>query len=225
MLAKNEIRLARASFRILKATSIQVAEQYESVGLGAAEDALFESRDKFYQALIAGYTATTKELISYTFKELGSSKKSSFQDIVQGYIQSKALDKSEIIAGTTQELMRAVILNGQQQGIGVSQIAANIRKAVSDTAPWRARTIGRTETHSAASFGMQAAAEETEEKLIREWVSVGDDRTREAHEAVDGDQREMDEPFEVDGESIDIPGEGSAENSINCRCTLIYTPK
>jgi uncharacterized protein with gpF-like domain len=121
-------------------------------------------------------------------------------------------------------MMRGVIMNGQETGIGVSHIAANIRKAVSDTAPWRARTIGRTETHTAAAYGMQAAAEETEEKLTREWISVSDNSTREEHEEADGQQRGMDEDFDVGGESVDIPGEGSAENAINCRCTLIYIP-
>ncbi len=224
MLAKHEIRLARASFNLFQTLSVSVATQFVQNGQAAAEDIVLTAQQVFYNTLNIGTTGTTKELIHYTFTELDHAKKSTFQDIVQSYIHAHALEKASLITFTTQKILRHVILKGEQQGIGVVHIAANIRKAVADTAPTRARTIGRTETHNAATYGMQVAAEDTQERLTREWVSVFDEQTRDDHAEADGQQRGMDDDFEVGGEAIDRPGEGSAENAINCRCTLIYIP-
>ena len=58
--------------------------------------------------------------------------------------------------------------------------------------------------------------------MVKEWVSVDDNRTREAHHHADGQVVPLDEPFIVDGEELMYPGDinGSASNVINCRCTM-----
>jgi SPP1 gp7 family putative phage head morphogenesis protein len=224
MLAEKEIRLARQSSRMLKVQGKKAADAFTTGGQSYADDVISKGQNDWLKVLIANYALTTKDFIAYTFQQLGA-KKFTFQNIVQSYITRKALDKSRLINGTTQELMRTAILKGQQDGLGETEIAKAIQKSVGGAvAEARARTIARTEIHNAASYGMDAAARETELLLTREWVSVHDERTRDAHADADGQIRGMDEPFDVDGESIDMPGEGSAGNSINCRCTVIYTP-
>ena len=58
----------------------------------------------------------------------------------------------------------------------------------------------------------------------KEWLSAHDGRTREAHLELDGQQVDIDEPFEVDGEELMYPGDpdGAPELVYNCRCTMIY---
>ena len=224
MLAEKEIRLARQTFRLLKMQGNQAKTAFETGGQGAAEQVITESLNPLYRLLTVSYSLTTTDFISYTFDQLGA-KKRTFQDIVQGFISKTALEKSRLITGTTMDLMKAAILKGQQDGAGETEIARAIQQSVGGSiAESRSRMIARTEIHNAATYGMQAAAEETQLKMTKEWVAVHDDRTREAHADADGQIVGMDEPFEVDGELIDRPGEGSAENSINCRCTVIYEP-
>lgn len=90
----------------------------------------------------------------------------------------------------------------------------------------RGETIARTEVHGAASRtgNETAAALHAEVPLLKTWVAYLDDRTRDAHAEADGQQVGFDEPFEVDGEELDYPGDpaGSAENVINCRCAVVY---
>jgi uncharacterized protein with gpF-like domain len=57
----------------------------------------------------------------------------------------------------------------------------------------------------------------------KEWLSVQDDRVRDAHAEADSQVVGIDEPFIVDGEELDYPGDpnGSAENVINERCSMV----
>lgn len=59
-------------------------------------------------------------------------------------------------------------------------------------------------------------------EIVKEWVAVVDSRTRDAHKKADGQRVPIDEPFIVNGEKLMYPGDpnGSAENIINCRCTM-----
>jgi hypothetical protein len=54
------------------------------------------------------------------------------------------------------------------------------------------------------------------------WLAALDDRTRDAHIDAHGQTRKLGESFDVGGESLRFPGDptGSAENIINCRCTV-----
>ena len=67
------------------------------------------------------------------------------------------------------------------------------------------------------------AAQEKGVKLVKVWMATEDQRTREAHEELDGQEREIDEPFENSIGKIMYPGDPDADpaNVYNCRCTMI----
>lgn len=56
----------------------------------------------------------------------------------------------------------------------------------------------------------------------KEWVTVGDDKVRPAHQQANGQKVKLDEPFEVDGELLNHPGDPSLgatlKNLARCRC-------
>lgn len=56
--------------------------------------------------------------------------------------------------------------------------------------------------------------------IVKEWVAILDSKTRAAHVSADGQIVPVDEPFIVDGESLNYPRDpnGSPSNIINCRC-------
>lgn len=92
----------------------------------------------------------------------------------------------------------------------------------------RAEAIARTESlrivNQAREEGLRQSLEATgtpTSLVVREWASAHDARTREAHAEADGQRRYLDEAFDVGGERILRPGDGSARNSINCRCTTL----
>ncbi len=60
--------------------------------------------------------------------------------------------------------------------------------------------------------------------LTKTWIAVMDDTTRPAHADADGQTVGVDEPFNVDGDELEYPGDdaGDPGNVINCRCTTVY---
>ena len=85
--------------------------------------------------------------------------------------------------------------------------------------------IARTEGHrinQAAQFDAQTEARERGADIVKQWCATLDGATRETHQELDGQIREIDEPFEVEGMEAMYPGDfGDPAEDINCRCTLL----
>lgn len=125
---------------------------------------------------------------------------------------------------TTEEQIRSVIRTGLEEGLSVDAIARRLRELAAPLSALRSHVIARTETHQAANFGAQQAAELTELEMRREWVATMDSRTRSPHASADGQTVGMNQPFRVNGESLMYPGDpaGSAGNTIMCRCSVAF---
>ena len=92
---------------------------------------------------------------------------------------------------------------------------------------WQMRRIARTETNAAASKAAFEAYKDTNFVVDKVWVSAKDERTRETHFDLHGVTIPLTEAFETidkegQPERLMYPGDenGSAENVINCRCTI-----
>lgn len=229
MLAEREISLRTDAKKLLASQGRSAANAYKREGsISAVEEVIKNGEQHWNKTLTEHYHVIIKQFSDYTNEELiGNKSKTNFLTRVKEFINKQGLIKSKYITGTTIDKARTIINKGHDNGDSQNDISEaledGIGGAISD---FRADTIARTEVHNAATFAMQETAEEVQEKtstnLTREWVAVDDERTREWHVAADGQQRGLDEPFDVDDEEIDRPGEGSPENAINCRCTLIY---
>lgn len=128
---------------------------------------------------------------------------------------------------TTEEQIRDIIAQGEQEGAGVDVIARTIRQNMPQMSRLRSHVIARTETHMAANWANQTAAEESGIELVKEWCSSADDRTREDHEYADGQTVPLAMPFNVGGYELRYPGDpnGPAEQVILCRCqSLMVEP-
>lgn len=87
----------------------------------------------------------------------------------------------------------------------------------------KAIRIARTEGHriqTTATKDCMVAAKERGADIVKQWDATLDGGTRESHVAVDGEIRELDEPF---SNGLDRPGDpsGPAAEVINCRCALL----
>lgn len=115
------------------------------------------------------------------------------------------------------------------QGILLGDSIPNIAKrlaAVTDMNRTSAIRNARTMTTSAESGGrIDSYKRATDMGIIitQEWLATNDGRTRHEHTILNGQQREVGEPFEVEGNKIAFPGDPEAEPFLvyNCRCTLI----
>lgn len=141
---------------------------------------------------------------------------------------------------TTEHLMRAVgerlsaravdeLAAGLDAGEDIDQLRARLR-TVFDTdgaqlGETREERIARTESGRAWNTAILAAARELagpDRPLVKQWVTRRDSVVRDAHDAVDGQLRLIDEAFTVAGVSMQAPLDPAAPASlvVNCRCRL-----
>lgn len=83
--------------------------------------------------------------------------------------------------------------------------------------------IARTEGHRIQVQSTMDACHEAKNKganVVKQWDSTLDAKTRDSHVAVDGEIRELEEPF---SNGLMFPGDpdGGAAEVINCRCALL----
>lgn len=92
---------------------------------------------------------------------------------------------------------------------------------------WRAETIARTEVLSASNEGSFRGARATGLPLVKTWLARLDGRERPDHRFANGQQVELNQPFNVGGQELTKPGDlkGSPENVINCRCVMTFEVK
>lgn len=121
------------------------------------------------------------------------------------------------------------------------QIASEISRGISNNATYgemarniasfsnipknNAARIARTEAHRIqckATADAQWKAKEKGADVVKQWDASLDGKTRDTHRELDGQIRELDEPFEVAGMKAMQPGGfGIASEDCNCRCALL----
>lgn len=91
----------------------------------------------------------------------------------------------------------------------------------------RAMQISRTETVFASNTGRRAGAMATGLPIAKTWMTMDDPSVRHDHAMVDGQTRELNQPFLVGGEFMMFPSDytmgATAGNIINCRCAEKYS--
>ena len=149
------------------------------------------------------------------------------EPILERYFRTRELFLSGISSGIASRVNK-IIKDGRAEGLTLVQIAQNIERQVRPITRVRAATIARTETHNAAGFAhhryYEQVASDYGSNLVKRWAATNDPRTRSAHSIANGQIRQMEEDFEVDGQPMAHTGDprGGARNNINCRCVIIY---
>lgn len=125
------------------------------------------------------------------------------------------------------EKVKNAIIQGIIQGKPIPQIGKDLTSKLQTLNENKMRMFARTGMTGAHNAGRMDALHRAEDKGIKvkkKWLATNDDRTRDAHADLDGQIREVDEPFESELGDIMYPGDPSADpaNVYNCRCTMVY---
>lgn len=116
------------------------------------------------------------------------------------------------------------ITRGIANGSTYAEIAMHIAQHT-DESIRRAQIITRTEAHRVQQTAREDAMQEAKKRgadIVKMWDSTLDGKTRRTHRKLDGQIKELDEPFEVDGHKAMRPGGfGRPEEDINCRCQVL----
>ena len=120
------------------------------------------------------------------------------------------------------------IANNISRGIATSDSYENIARNISNASNVglnNAMRIARTEghrIHSNSAHDAQLAAKDAGADIVKQWDSTMDGKTRTTHRLLDGQIREVEEPFEMGGMKAMYPSDfGRPEEDINCRCALL----
>lgn len=121
--------------------------------------------------------------------------------------------------------LRKKIAGEISRGISTGMMSSEIARNISSWAriPMNnAVRIARTESHRIQNKAISDAQFKAKDKgadIVKIWSAALDGRTRTNHRKLDGQIRELDEPFEVDGKKVMYPGGfGRPEEDCNCRC-------
>lgn len=139
---------------------------------------------------------------------------------VESHVKDLELDRIKgLVDKTTKEQLRYTMAEGVVKGESSEQIAARVEAVFEDATRVRARAIARTEVGRSANYANRTAWQVSGVVESRDWVATADDRTRESHENLDGENKPLNEPWTIGALSADYPGDfGAAEEDVNCRC-------
>ena len=129
---------------------------------------------------------------------------------------------------TLKKTVQSEISRGIAAGMSYSEIARNI-KDIGDVHLHNAQRIARTEGHRVqeeSRYNAMVEAKANGADIVKVWDSTLDSKTRPEHRQLDGQVREIDEPFTVGSYKAMKPGGfGVASMDINCRCCGLEMPR
>jgi hypothetical protein len=188
-------------------------EMYKSIGIRFA---------KWY------YDKYEKYIVKKTAPQ---TKLSIWESYFANYAAKVAAVNVSLVSGTakktlikiTQKLMR----DPEFMMLGADQKARILRNQFKQYSRYQAKRLVRTESNRIANFATQTSALDLfgEENLEKTWIHSSSLNERSWHAALNLKTIPYRDYFNVGGELMFRPGEGSAENIINCRCTINYQPK
>lgn len=130
--------------------------------------------------------------------------------------------------GKLKKTISAEITRGIASSLAYADIARNINN-VAKAGLSNAKRIVRTEGHRIQQASWHDSAVNAKAHgadLVRKWSSVLDGKTRPVHRMLDGQIREVDEPFSAGGMTAMAPGYfGIAAQDCNCRCIARSIPR
>lgn len=159
-----------------------------------------------------GLTTSQMEWVSNYREELESNSASALTRALRDARYDAAIEKA--------------LENGEP--LSSSQIDTMVQNYSNRALRYRGEAIARTETMAALHEGQQEATEQMiaskkvdASDVVGIWHATLDDRTRESHAEMEGQERAMGDMFETgDGNFLEYPGDPDGEPAeiINCRC-------
>lgn len=117
------------------------------------------------------------------------------------------------------------IANGSTWNQMAQELAKNMVNSPFQTAQYNAMRIARTEGHRIQQKSQYDAMEKAKQhgaEVVKEWNATLDARTRPDHMSLDGQIREIDQPFTMGSLKAQYPGDfGRPEQDIHCRCCAL----
>ena len=222
---KSTVRRFTTALNIAAEPSIQAYEN-NSRAWSISQDPIIKAYIQTYQIVGVYFAQSTLRELDKLYKDAAQDLRPTWLQWMEQYTLTKAGARIKSVTDYTLELVRRTISEAVNEGLGSKETARNIRKKWQGIARTRAEMIARTEIVSASNRGALLGAQATGLDLVKNWLATPGARTRDSHLAANGQQVGLNEYFIVGGERLEAPGDpnGSAAETVNCRCTIVFEP-
>lgn len=174
--------------------------------------------DKAIKSLKKKWTDEIEQLTYNIVEHFGKEQKAfnPASALIRAWIAEHATESVTSILATNLEDVKYVIAQGTADNLTVPQIAKSLRQFYTDRSPYKAMRVARTEVAQSAGFAQHESAKEAGWKK-HTWLSSRDDRVRDSHSAIDGEEQPIGKPY---SNGLMFPGDpgGDPAESIMCRC-------
>ena len=248
----HNVNRTRASYQrsaiaiVRKALNLYYAPIFARLKDDLPNDGLINSLDKeiIRQMFIDIHFLVGKKFAGGVFKSFMKKTQTFAEDVfmfnVINSIDNEGAIMIQHVDDASKAIVRRVIAQEVKRGEGIPQIALEVSKAIKVINFKRGITIARTEVIRASNSGALTGANMTGLALNKEWISTLDGRTRRPElgeggfdhyekfpRGADGEKVDKDDMFRGSGQALRYPADwqGSAANTINCRCTLGFKRK
>lgn len=152
------------------------------------------------------------------------------QRVFNDWVNTRGLelchDMDEVTVKELRRVLSGAIAEGDSLAVQMKKLISASDELFFEMSKSRAELIARTESCTTINAG-STELYKTEGIQEKEWISVQDDRTRDAHLLMDGVVIPISDKFEVpatsqsEGAFMDYPGDATAPAGqvVNCRCT------
>lgn len=230
--------------KIVNQTIRTFAESGNALDVSVFKDELAGVLDTHYQktadVFASQMTANLPAEIAITATE-----ETLIQESLATYFAARSVDQAGILTATNQrEVGRAVqaareTVDDAGQALSRRDQAREAGVRTARKLRGRETTRATTETQHAAEVSKATEAEVLSDRtpsivratpsqatVLKEWVTVGDEKVRIDHVRADSQTVDMSKPYTVGGELLRYPGDtslgASAGNVVNCRCSSVY---
>ena len=175
-----------------------------------------------YNHIVSGVNGQIK---GYSFELTDSSTVRNLATSNKTLLPYKAVDAVKDVRWNVQKV-NSEVLQGILSGDSMDKIAKRLSRVLNMNEASAIRNA-RTSVTSAENKGRMDMLHDAEDKGVQTkkvWMATNDNRTRDAHAELDGEEAFVDEPFYNEFGRIMFPGDPDADpsNVYNCRCTLGY---
>lgn len=179
----------------------------------------------YIQSGILQANVTYRQVRQMQSKFSGMGFNQEWTNAILAYFRLNLLNKAVLpITNTTKELIRQILNRAISEGWGVDQTVKEILRHTTEINRHRANVIVRTESVRAMNVGTLLGADKSTIVLDKQWITAKDERVRRSHARLQGEIIDIEGVFD---NGCAFPGDpnGSAKETINCRCTIALVPK
>jgi len=241
---------AKARPIFMKALEKQIEPLYEAIGMTydlnnltvpeLDNEPILDGYKKLYMSAALDFAKfDRRQAKSMAGVELLKDEDEIMEDLIMGeimdYLATDVGSTIVAIGDTSKKLLRKLLSDlipeVIERGLGAGEAQTMLRDRVKSE--WhrmryfRTERIVRTETNRACNFGSIKGVRSTGIPYMKQWLSAMAANSRSWHMEADGQEQNIDDLFDIGGESMDFPGDpiGSAGNTINCLCSITYSVK